>query len=231
MVCRVSCAGCSFLITVGAQVIVVADQTFVTSSSKVAFKTRIAAYTFMATHYFSLRGRVYTHNCDKRTHTLPQCTENMGTLCCFFFFFSAPTTLCSMFLLLFLLLVLFTMVSPKRWLFSALNLSPAVHCLARSIFLTMRRFSHPCEILTRIFTTIFDTRCGLCLYFLGTLLTKSENEQTNEREKRITALLLSHTHITLGNDGNHIIAFAKIFFPFVSNDSPRILDQENCIRT
>lgn len=96
-----SCAGCSLLITVGAQVVVVADQTFVTTSSEVAFKTRIAAHTFMATHYFSLRGRAYTHNCDNRTHTLSRSVRAIfgdTVLCCFFFSFAAPTT---MFLLLF----------------------------------------------------------------------------------------------------------------------------------
>lgn len=75
-----------------------------------------------------------------------------------------------------------------------LHLSPAVHGLARSINSTTRIFSHPCEILTRIFTTIFDTRCGLCLYFLGTLPTKSKNERTNEREKESRhCCFLTHT--------------------------------------
>lgn len=190
-----SCTGCSFLITVGAQVIVVADQALVTSSSKVAFKTRIAAHTFMATHYFSLRGRAYTHNCDKRTHTIP-CTENTGTLCCvassFPFLLQQHSKVCSYYFF-------FPAAGPvhdgvTQKVIILLHLSPAVHGLARSINSTTRIFSHPCEILTRIFTTIFDTRCGLCLYFLGTLPTKSKNERTNEREKESRhCCFLTHT--------------------------------------
>lgn len=197
MVCRVSCAGCSFLITVGAQVIVVADQTFVTSSSKVAFKTRIAAHTFMATHYFSLRGRVYTHNCDKRTHTLPQCTENMGTLCCFFFFFSAPTTLCSMFLLLFLLLVLFTMVSPKRWLFSALNPFTCGSLSCSVNFLNYETFFPPMRNIHENFHHYFRyTMWPLPLF--SRYSPDKIGKRTNQwaRKKNHGSAAFSHTHHT-----------------------------------
>lgn len=74
-----SCAGGSLFITVGAKIVIVADQTFVTASTKVAFQTRITADTFMATHYFSLRGRVQilSHSCVAHAHTQ---ARYLGTL-------------------------------------------------------------------------------------------------------------------------------------------------------
>uniref|UniRef100_A0A2M4DA96 Putative secreted protein n=1 Tax=Anopheles darlingi TaxID=43151 RepID=A0A2M4DA96_ANODA len=49
-------AGCggALLIAVRAQIIVIADQTLVPSTTEVAFQAGITAHSFMATHYFPL---------------------------------------------------------------------------------------------------------------------------------------------------------------------------------
>lgn len=78
----------------------------------------------------------------------------------------------------------------------------------------------------REFSPLFHggTRWGLCLYFLAAppdFPDKIEKRPNQRARKRITALLmvLFHAHTTrwATDDGNHIIAFAKFSFPFVTH--------------
>lgn len=214
-----SCAGCSLLITVGAQVVVVADQTFVTTSSEVAFKTRIAAHTFMATHYFSLRGRAYTHNCDNRTHTLsPRSVRAIfgdTVLCVASSFPSLLQQRCSyyFFLLLVLLATVIWCVTPKGDYFPPCTFHLRFTLLLGQIFFTNLAFFPP----VRDFSPLFSS-WGLCLlYFLAappTFPTKSKYERTNEREKESRhCYSLTHTHHT-GRRWQSHNRVCKIFPPF-----------------
>lgn len=213
-----SCAGCSLLITVGAQVVVVADQTFVTTSSEVAFKTRIAAHTFMATHYFSLRGRAYTHNCDNRTHTLSRSVRAIfgdTVLCVASSFPSLLQQRCSYYF--------FPAAGPPRdgdlvchpkkvIIFRFAPFTCGSRSCSAKFSSLISRSSHPCETFHHYF------RVGAFAFFIFSLLPRlsRQNRKTNEpmsEKKNHGTAALSHTHHT-GRRWQSHNRVCKIFPPF-----------------
>lgn len=183
-----SCAGCSFLITIGAQVIIVADQAFVSTSSEVTFETRIAAHTFMATHYFSLRGRAYTHSCDTRTHTISRSLlEIFGDTvpCCFFFSFSAPTAVCVvlLFLLLFscfLLVLPHGSVTEKVIIFCFAPFTCGSRSCSNNTFFSPSRVLPTRARSQRKFSPLFPIRDGAFALFLAAPQLSRQNRKTNQ---------------------------------------------------
>lgn len=159
----------------------------------------------MTTHYFSLRGRAYTHNCDQRTHTLSNTVvlptsdiwghcallwcaassfpssvlqQQRCPWCCSYYFFPAAGP------------PLVGSVSPRKVIiFSALHLA-GFTVFARA---TVRHYltflpTPPVRDFSVNFHHYFTAIRAGAFAFIFSLLpltfpTKSKNDRTNEREK------------------------------------------------